>query len=160
AREQPHLGRALRLRGIERMYEDVDAVVAGKLGQAQIGDDEPLGRERIEILLGGAGDLRHHDIDAPRQRGDGVSGGKDGGDIDVELLIDRHLAIPDSRAALFGKTLEIVAVEISLEIASHDRLEQVAVADAVDFERYGRGIDGHYRNAALAGARQHISLAG
>src|SRR5438067_7046876 len=32
-------------------------------------------RERIEFILGCAGDLRHHDIDARRQRADGVSDG-------------------------------------------------------------------------------------
>src|SRR5262249_47080558 len=114
----------------------------------------------IEFILGRAGDLRHHDIDAWRQRADGVPDGKSSGDIGIEVLLDRHFPLPDPGAALFGKTVEIVAVEISLEIASHDRLEQVAIADAVDFERYRRGIDAYHRNAALAGAGQHISLAG
>ena len=75
AREQPHLGRALGLRGIERMHEGVDAVVAGKRGQPEVGDDEPLGRKGIDVILGRAGDLRHHDVNPRRQRADGVANG-------------------------------------------------------------------------------------
>src|SRR5438093_601785 len=54
----------------------------------------------------------------------------------------------------------VVSGEIALEIAPHHRLEQIAVADAVDFERHRRGIDAHHRNATLPGPRQHVSLAG
>ena len=160
AREQPHLGRALGLCGIERMHEGVDAVVAGKRGQPEVGDDEPLGRKGIDVILGRAGDLRHHDVDPRRQRANGVSNGKGGGDIGVERLLNRHLAFPHLGAALFGEAVEVVAVEIALEIAPHHRLEQIAVADAVDFERHRRGIDAHHRNATLPGPRQHVSLAG
>ena len=142
------------------MHEGVDAVVTGKRRQAQIGDDEPLGRKGIDVILGRAGDLRHHDVDARRQRADGVSNGKGGGDIGVEHLLDRHLAFPHLGAARFGEALEVVAVEIALEIAPHHRLDQVAIANAVDFERHRRGIDAHHRNAALPGPRQHVSLAG
>jgi hypothetical protein len=66
AREQTHLSRAFRLRGLERMHEGVDAVVAGERGEAEIGDDEPLGRKRVEFVRGRAGNLRHHDVDAGR----------------------------------------------------------------------------------------------
>jgi len=50
-REQPYLDRALGLGRIERMHERVDAVVVGKRGEPQIGDDEPLGRNRIKFIL-------------------------------------------------------------------------------------------------------------
>ena len=50
----------------QRVDEDMDAVVAGERRETEIGDDEPLGRERIVIVV----DvfqllrLRHHDVDA------------------------------------------------------------------------------------------------
>src|SRR5215831_10615160 len=112
------------------------------------------------VILGRAGDLRHHDVDAGRQRADGFCDRKSSGDLGVERLFDRHLAFPRLGAALFGEAVEVVAVEIALEIAPHHRLEQIAIADAVDFERHRRGIDAHQRNAALPRARQHVSLAG
>src|SRR5215471_10502834 len=82
---------------------------------------------------------RRHDVDARRQRADGLCDGKNSGHVGVEALLDRHLAFPDRRAARFGKALEIETVEIALEIASHHRLQQVAIADAIDFDRHCRG---------------------
>ena len=96
------------------MHEGVDAVVAGKRGQPEVGDDEPLGRKGIDVILGRAGGLRHNDVDPRRQRADGVANGKGGGDIGVEHLFDRHLAFPHLRAACFGEAVEVVAVEIAL----------------------------------------------
>ncbi len=160
ARKEPNFDRAFRLRGIERIYEGVDAVVTGERGQAEIGDDEPLGGERIELIRGHADGLCDNDVDAGGQCADGLIDGKGGGDVGVERLLDRHLAFPDRRAALLAQPIEVIAVEVALEIASYHGLEQVAVADAVDLERHRAGIDADHRNAALAGAREHIGLAG
>ena len=96
-------------------------------------------------------DLRHHDVDAGRERADGLIDREGGGDVGVERLLDRHLAFPDLEAALLGQAVEVIAVEIALEIVPHHGLEQVAIADAVDFERHRRGIDADHRDAALAG---------
>jgi len=71
----------------------------------------------------------------------------------------RAVSVDELDAALFGQLVDVVAVEVALEIASHHGLEQVAVADAVDFERHCVGVDADERNAALAGARQHVGLA-
>ena len=142
------------------MHEGVNAVVAGKRSQSPLGDNEPLRRERIEFILAGARGLRRHDVDAWRKRADGLCDGKGGGDIGVKTLLDGHLAFPDPRAARFGEVIEIVTVEIALEIASDHRLQQVAIADAIDFEGNRSGIDADDWNAALAGARQHIGFGG
>ena len=95
-----------------------------------------------------------------RERADRLPDRKRGGDVGVERLLDRHLAFPDRRAALFGQALDVIAVEIALEIAPDHGVEQIAIADAVDFERHRRGVDADHGNAALAGARQHVGLAG
>ena len=142
------------------MHEGVNAVVAGERGQAEIGNDEPLGRKRIEIVLGRPHGLRHHDVHAGRQRADGLIDRKGGGDVGIERLLDRHLPLPDLGAALFGQSVEVIAVEAALEFASHHGFEQIAITDAVNLERDRRGIDADHRNAALSAARQHIGLAG
>ncbi len=160
ARHQPDLDRALGPCGVERMHEGVDAVVAGEGGEAEVGDDEPLGGERLVLVLADrAGGLGHHDIDAGGARADRLIGRKGGGDIGVELLLDRHLALPDLEAALGCQPLEIVAVEAGLEVAPHHAAHEVAVADAVDLELHRRGIDADHRNAALTGTRQYVGLA-
>ena len=49
ARHQPHLGLADRIGRSQRIDEHVDAVIARKRRQTEIGDDEPLGRQRAGI---------------------------------------------------------------------------------------------------------------
>src|SRR5207253_4770578 len=83
-----------------------------------------------------------------------------GRDIGIERLLGAHFTLPDLCPALLGEPIYVVADEGALEIASHHRVEQVAVADAVDFERDLGGVDADHWNAALSGARQYISLAG
>ena len=129
AREQSHLDRAPRLGRFERVHEGVDAVVAGERGQPEIGDDEPLGREHVGVVLGRARGLRHQHVDAGRQRADGVGDREGRGDVGVEGLLDRHRAFPDLGAALLGQAADVIAVEIALKIASDDGLEQVAIAE-------------------------------
>src|SRR5215470_20444262 len=53
---------------------------------------------------------RRHDVDARRQRADGLCDGESGRDLGIEALLDRHLAFPDPRAARFGEVIEIVTV--------------------------------------------------
>ena len=142
------------------MHERVNAVVAGERGQAEIGNDEPLGRKRIGIVLGRPGGLRHHDVHTGRQRADGLIDREGRGDVGIERLLDRHLPLPDLGAALLGQAVEVIAIEGALEFASHHGFQQIAVADAVDFERDRRGIDADDGNAALSAARQHVGLAG
>ena len=160
ARHQPHLDLALRLGRGERIDEHVDAVVAGIGGEPHVGDDEPLRRQRVGIVGGRALGRRRHHIDAGRHVADRLIDRKRRGDLGVERLLDRKLAAPDLDAAAVGQPLDVVAIEIALEVAAEHGLDQVAVADAVDRDVHRLGVDADHRDAALAGARQHIGLAG
>ena len=159
AREEPHLDRTLRLRRLQRMHQSVHAIVAGQRGEAEIGDDEPLRGQRVELIHDRARRLRNHDVDAGGERAYGLSHGKCRGHIGVERLLDAHLAFPHLRAAPRRQLIDVVAVERALKIVTEHGVEEIAVADAVDFERDTRGVDADHRDSALAGARQDIGLA-
>ena len=85
------------------MHEDMDAVVAGKRAEPEIGDDEQLRRQRLELVFDRAGGLRHHDVDAGRERADRLLDRERGGHFGIEGLLDRELAFPDRDAALAAK---------------------------------------------------------
>jgi hypothetical protein len=116
------------------MHERMHAVIAGERGQAEIGNDEPLGCERLVFILRGGGCLGDHDVDAGHQRADRLLDRESGGDVRIERPLDAHLAFPDERAAPRGQALDIVPVQRALEIIAEHGIEQVAVADAVDFD--------------------------
>ena len=107
-----------------------------------------------------AGGGRGHDIDAGREIADRLIDRERGGDLGVERLLDGELALPDADAAVLGEAFDVVAVEAALEVVAQHGVDQVAVADPVDFDRHRPGVDGDDRNAALAGAGQHIGLGG
>ena len=88
ARNQPHLDAGLGVGRRQRIDEDMDAVIAGERGQPEIGDDEPLGRQRIVIVVDVLQllRLRHHDVDAGLEIADRLIDRKRRGD----LLVDRR----------------------------------------------------------------------
>jgi len=51
----------------------VDAVITGKRGEAQVGDDEPLGRNVAPAVLGDTYRARDHGIGARLQLADGLA---------------------------------------------------------------------------------------
>ena len=159
ARDQPHLGLRFRRGARERVDEHVDAV-AGIGGKAEIGDDEPLGRERAIVVRARSLGLRRHDIDAGLEIADRLVDRKGGRYLGIERSFDGKLAAPHARAARLRDALEIIAVEIALEILAGDRVEDAAVADAIDRDRDRRRIHADDGNAALAAAREHVGLAG
>ena len=142
------------------MHEHVDAIVAGECGEAEIGDDEPLGRQRVVVVAHRAGGTRGHDIDARQRRTERLIDREGSRDVGVERLLDLHLALPDLGTAFLSQALEIIAIEIALEVMTQDGVEQVAITDSKDLDRDRRGVDAHHGNSALAGARQHIGFAG
>src|SRR5581483_1210750 len=83
-----------------------------------------------------------------------------GGDLGVERLLDGKLAAPHLDPAAVADALQLVAGQIALEVAPKHGVDQVAVADPVDFDGDRLGVDGDHRDAALAGARQHVGLRG
>ena len=159
AGHQAQVGLACR-RARQRIDEDVDAVLPGERGDAEIGDDEPLGRERIVVVALGARGLRRHHVDAGAQGTDRFVDRERRRDLGVERVLDRELPGPHLEAALVGEAIELVAAEAALEVVAHHRLEQVAVADPIDLHRHRSGVDGDDRDAALAGPRQHVGLGG
>ena len=98
---EPQLDPAFAFGGRQRIDEDVDAVIAGERGEAEIGNDEPLRRQRIVIVDGfDLLRLRHHDVDAGLEIADRLVDRKRGGDFGIERrLVDRELALPHRDAA-------------------------------------------------------------
>ena len=159
AGEEPNFDRVLTLSARERMHEGVDAVIARERREAEVRNDEPLRRQRVELLAGRASWLRYHHIDARSEASDGLVDGKGGCDVGIKRLLDAHLAFPNLRGALLSETTYVVAVERALKIAPHYRVEQIAIADPVNLKHHLGCIDAHHRNPALAATRQHVSLA-
>ena len=84
ARDQPHLGLCHRVGRGQRIDEHMDAVIAGECGEAEIGNDEPLGRQRTVVVAGRTLGRCRHDVDARLQVAQRLINRKRRGDILVE----------------------------------------------------------------------------
>ena len=151
-----------RLGARQRMDEDVDAVVAGIGGQPEIGDDEPLasraGRSRSAPRPSAPpSSHRRRASRSPTAWSTGNAVVTSALSVCSTASSPLHTLTPRSSA----EPLDLVAVEIALEVAAEHGVDQIAVADAVD-RRCSTALvlTLTHRNAALAGARQHIGLAG
>ena len=127
--------------------------------ESEIGDDEPLGRQRIIGLGRAANRLGRHEIDAWRKIAHRLVDREGRRDLSIELLLDLELALPHARTALAGDAFELIGTQVALEILADHGVEQIAIADPVDRDLHRVRIDADDRNAALAGARQHVGLA-
>ena len=157
--DEAELGAGHRLGGRERADDGVDAVAAGERGQAEVGDDEPLGGElaplvRIELGLGG------DDIDARTHVGDGVADRHGGRDRLVQFGRDDDLAFPDLLAALLADVLGAPGRERGEELVVADRRGEAAVADAVDGGERLFGVDRDDRKRGAGAGGQDIGIAG
>ena len=157
ARDQPHLGLRDGFRRGQRIDEHMDAVIAGERRQPHVGDDEPLRRQRAVIVAaaGALGRRRHH-IDARLQVAERLVDRKGRHDVLVQRRGGREFTGPDLYATLVAEIGELIAGQRLLEIAVHHRVDQIAVADPEHVDVHRRRIDADQRDAALAGARQHI----
>ncbi len=118
------------------------AVVTGERGEAEIGDDEPLGRDAAPGFgrdIRGTGD---HGVGAGLQRADGLAHGEGGRDLVVELGRDLEHALVDLGAGAIPQRVEVVALELTVEIAVAQRIGEAAVADAIDLDVDLVGVDG------------------
>jgi hypothetical protein len=142
----------------------MDAVVAGKRRETKIGNDEPLGSHRLII---GADvfqflRLRHHDVDAGLKIADRLVHRERSSHLLIKRrIIDRQFALPYLNATGAFQIVDLIRRQTFLEIAvaesrALDRIDQIAVADPINFDRDRLGIDADYRNAALPGARQNV----
>ena len=160
ARDQPHLDAAARIGARKRMNKDVDAVMRRIGREPEIRNDEPLCR----LLAVIAGDdilrLRGHGVDAGTKILDRLVERESGCHFGIELRLDGKFAAPYLGAALIAQSLGLITAHIALEVVAEKRIDEIAIADPIDRKRHRLGIDAEHRNAALAGARQHIGLAG
>ena len=159
-RDELQLDAGHRLGGGQRAHDGVDAVMAGERGEAEIGDDEPLGGERAPLagvvgrgLRGddiGAGLHLRHRIGDRNRRDHGL----------VELRGDVDLALPHLLAGLVGDLLGRVAGKAAEETAVAHGGGNAAVADAVDHCPRLVGIDRAQRNRGTGAGGQNIGVAG
>ena len=161
ARDQLDRNSGARLGTRQRMNKDIYAVMAAIGGQTQVGHDEPLAGALAVVV----GDLvfrrRRHDIDAGLELAERSIDRERGGDFGIELGRDVEFAAPHLGAALVGQPFGFVLAANCAGNHSPARCR----ADC------GRRCDRSdsttalvltltHWNAALAGARQHIGLAG
>ena len=74
--------------------------------------------------------------------------------------MSREFALVDALAGAVFDLLDVVVGDLFLEFTGLERRGQIAVADAVDFDCDGFGVDCGQRNALLAGAGEHVGAAG
>ena len=138
----------------------MDAVIAGERREAEIGNDEPLGRKLAVVVAAGALGRRRHHIDPGLQVAERLIDRECGRDILIERGRRGQFARPDFHAPFVAEAGKLVFVEGALEIAVDHGVDQIAVADPKHVDGHRRGVDADQRNAALAGARQHIGPPG
>src|ERR1700692_1171908 len=107
----------------------MDAVIAGKRRDAEIGNDEPLRRQLVVVLPPRALGGRRHDVDTRLQVAERLVDRKRRGDILVERGRGGELPRPDLDAALVAEAGKLIPAQGTLKIAVDDGVDQVAVAD-------------------------------
>ena len=139
----------------------MDAVVALDRGGAEIGDDEPLGRELAPVVLVLVGHLGGDDIGARLKIGQDFAHRNRGGRDGVSLGLGKiDLAFPDQLAVGRGDILGGIAVEVALEQAGAYGGRNRAVADAVDHEVGGLGVHRGDRETGAEAGGEHIGIVG
>jgi hypothetical protein len=121
ARDQFERYAVFRLRGCQRIDENMDAVIAGNGGEAEIGDDEPLGGARIAVVIEifALLRLRHHHVDAGFERTERLINGKSRGDLVIERRgTDCQFAAPHQHAARSPELIDVVAAQAGLKVAA------------------------------------------
>ena len=132
-------------------------VVAVDGREAKVGDDEPLrGDAAAVVVLLGRGMGRQH-VHAGLQARNRLGDGERRRHVLVEALSHLQLAGIDPCAALLLQGAQVVASELALEIAALQHLGDAAVADAVDLDLDGVGVDRDERDALLSAVGQHVA---
>ena len=137
------------------------AILAGNRGDADIGDDEPLRRDIVPIILLGTGDLGGDDVGAGLQVGQHFAHRNGGGGHLVGLALGEiDLPFPDLLAGRVGDVGSGIGRQRLLEDAiAHGRRDR-AVADAID-DSIGRlGIDRTDGQAAAQAGRHDVGAVG
>ena len=138
----------------------MDSVIAGKCRKAEVGNDEPLGRQRSVVIPARALGRCRHDVDARLQIAERLIDRKRRGDVLIERSGGGKFARPDLYAALVAEAGEFIPAKGALKVAVDHRVDQVAVADPKHAHGHRGSVDADQGNSALAGARQHIGAPG
>ena len=107
----------------------MDAVIARECRKAEVGNDEPLRRQRPVIIAARALGRSRHDVDARLQIAERLIDRKRRGDVLIERSGGGKFARPDFYAALVAEAGEFVLAKGTLKITVDYRVDQVAVAD-------------------------------
>ncbi len=149
---------------LERAHEHVEPVLARHSAETDVGDDDPLRRIDVPVILRlvlgliGLRRPRHQQIDARLDLRHHLQDRDRGHDADIAIALDRHRPLPDLLASLVGDAPAVPIVEIVQEIAAVDLAHQVAVVDAQQFQFGEVYVDGGDRHAGRSNLRQHIGL--
>src|ERR1700733_10376571 len=110
----------------------MNAVIAGKRRQAEVGDDEPLRRQpTIVAATVAAGSLggRGHDVNSRLHGAERFIDRKCRRDVLVERRGGCELAGPDLNATLIAEAGEFIAAQGALKITIDHAVDQIAVTD-------------------------------
>ncbi len=158
-RHQRHLHPGPGIGRGQRADEDVQPLASRHRGQPQIRDHEPLRRRRAVIGIdAGHRGLQH--VDSGLQPLDHLAQRQPGGDVLVQLGVQRALAGPDILGDLVTEILVLVIVQRLAEIVVLDRADQVAVRHPAQLQVDLGHIDADDRQRHLAGGGQDIAAAG
>ena len=157
AREQLHRDALSRRRVGQAADEDVEAVGAGQGGEAEVGDDEPLGRGRLPVLAGRAvGDAGGEGVEAGRQAGDDIAHRQRRRDVPVLLPGELTRPFPDRLAERVTEPGRLGAGQRRAEVAVAEDGRDVAGADPVELQVGRRGIDRDDGQRGLGTLRQDV----
>ena len=143
-------------------YRRVKACFPDHGRKAQIGDDEPLSRPVVPIVLF----LERRDfdrrggIDAWLERADGFGNGDRRADALLGFALDVEFALPDQFAVLIAKLTHGPVVERSEYQAVLEFLDEGTVIHAVDVECQRVDVDGLDGNACRVLRGQNIATTG
>src|SRR5205807_6326845 len=100
----------------QRIDKHMNAVIARKCGDAEIGDDEPLRGKLVVVVATRRFWRRRHDVDTRLQIPQRRINRECRGDVLIERGSGRKLTRPDFYAALVAKAGKLISVQRTLKI--------------------------------------------
>src|SRR5258708_35900017 len=107
----------------------MDAVIDGECRKAEVGNDEPLRRQRAVVVAARALGRSRHDVDARLQIAERLIDRKRRGDVLIERSGGGKFPRPDLFTALLAEAGGVLLAKGTLKITVGYRVDQLAVAD-------------------------------
>src|SRR5258705_11483294 len=107
----------------------MDALIAGECRKAEVGNDEPLRRQRSVVIAARAFGRSRHDVDARLQIAERLIDRKRRGDVLIERGGGGKFARPDFYTALVAEAGEFEFAKGTLKVAVDHGVDQVGMAD-------------------------------